>query len=132
MLKNNNLKRPSKSRRLKWNNHSKQGTKFAIYIAYWGRRGRGRMVVGFTTCYAISAYHHERSGEAYSIPSMWLITDRWFSPGTPISSTNTTDCHDITKPLLKVALNTIFRTLYCLYIQLSVGGLMSFYVICVC
>jgi hypothetical protein len=23
-----------------------------------GRRGRGRMVVGFTTTYAISAYHH--------------------------------------------------------------------------
>jgi len=23
----------------------------------WGRRGRGRMVVGFTTTYAISAYH---------------------------------------------------------------------------
>jgi len=26
----------------------------------WGRRGRGRMVVGFTTTYAISAYHHWR------------------------------------------------------------------------
>jgi len=25
-----------------------------------GRRGRDRMVVGFTTTYAISAYHHER------------------------------------------------------------------------
>jgi len=24
----------------------------------WGRRGRDRMVVGFTTTYAISAYHH--------------------------------------------------------------------------
>jgi len=24
----------------------------------WGRRGRGRMVVGFTTTYAISACHH--------------------------------------------------------------------------
>jgi len=28
-----------------------------------------------------------------------------FSPGTPVSSTNTNDCHDITKMLLKVALN---------------------------
>ena len=30
------------------------------YLAYCyrGRRGRGRMVVGFTTTYAISAYHH--------------------------------------------------------------------------
>ena len=24
----------------------------------WGRRGRDRMVVGFTIIYAISAYHH--------------------------------------------------------------------------
>ena len=31
----------------------------------------------------------------------------WFSPGTPVSSTNKTDCHDITEVLLKVALNTI-------------------------
>ena len=26
--------------------------------AEWGHRGRDRMVVGFTTTYAISAYHH--------------------------------------------------------------------------
>jgi hypothetical protein len=32
---------------------------------------------------------------------------RWFSLGTPVSSTNKTDCHDITEILLKVALNTI-------------------------
>jgi hypothetical protein len=38
------------------------------------------MVVGFTTIYA---------------------------PGTTVSSTNKTDCHDITEILLKVALNTI-------------------------
>ena len=37
------------------------------------RRGRDRMVVGYTTAYAISAYHHwsydfeSRSGEVYSI-----------------------------------------------------------------
>ncbi len=30
-----------------------------------------------------------------------------FSPGTPVSSTNKTDHHDITEILLKVALNTI-------------------------
>jgi hypothetical protein len=29
------------------------------------------------------------------------------SLGTPVSSTNKTDCHDITEILLKVALNTI-------------------------
>jgi hypothetical protein len=31
----------------------------------------------------------------------------WFSPDTPVSSTNKTDRHDITEILLKVALNTI-------------------------
>ena len=30
-----------------------------------------------------------------------------FSPGSPVSSTNKTDSHDITEILLKVALNTI-------------------------
>ena len=37
----------------------------------------------------------------------WLAAGRWFSPGTPVSSTNKTDIHDITEMLLKVALNTI-------------------------
>ena len=45
--------------------------------------------------YAISAYHHSRCE---------------FSPGTPLSSTNKTDCHEITDILLKVALNTISPT----------------------
>ena len=36
----------------------------------------------------------------------WLATGRWFSPGTPVASTNKTDYHDITEILLKVALNT--------------------------
>ena len=31
---------------------------------------------------------------------------QWFSPGTPVSSTNKTDRNDITEILLKVALNT--------------------------
>jgi hypothetical protein len=39
------------------------------------------------------------------------VTSRWVSPGTPVSSTNKTDCHDITEILLKVALNTIALTL---------------------
>jgi len=37
----------------------------------------------------------------------WLATGQWFSPGTPVSSTNKTDRHNITEILLKVALNTI-------------------------
>ena len=32
---------------------------------------------------------------------------KWFSPCTPVSSINKTDCHDITEILLKVALYTI-------------------------
>ena len=40
----------------------------------------------------------------------WLATDRWFSLGPPVSSTNETDRHHITKILLKVALSTIKQT----------------------
>jgi hypothetical protein len=36
---------------------------------------------------------------------------RWFSPGTPVSSTNKTDRHDMTEILLNVALNTIHLTI---------------------
>jgi hypothetical protein len=41
----------------------------------------------------------------------WLVVNWWLSPGTPISSTNKTDRHDITQILLKVALNTITLSL---------------------
>ena len=34
-------------------------------------------------------------------------TGWWFSTGTPVSSTNKTDRHNLTEILLKVALNTI-------------------------
>ena len=40
----------------------------------------------------------------------WHDTGRWFSPGSPVSSTNTTDRNDITVVLLNVALNTIKQT----------------------
>jgi hypothetical protein len=36
-----------------------------------------------------------------------LAAGRWFSPGTPVSSTNKTDRHDITEILLKVTLSAI-------------------------
>jgi hypothetical protein len=36
---------------------------------------------------------------------------RWFSPGTPASSTNKTDRHDIAEISLKVALNTINQSI---------------------
>jgi hypothetical protein len=35
-----------------------------------------------------------------------LAHGRWFSPGTPSSSTTKTGCHDIAEILLKVALST--------------------------
>ena len=43
----------------------------------------------------------------YDKVCQWLATGQWFSTGTPVSSTNKTDRHDITEILLKVALNTI-------------------------
>ena len=76
-------------------------------------------VVGYTTIYVISTHHHwhcefeSHSGAEYSIQHLcdnvcqWLVTGRWFSLGTPVSSTNKTDRHDITEILLTVALNTI-------------------------
>jgi hypothetical protein len=42
----------------------------------------------------------------------WLATGQWFSQGTPVSSINKTDRHDITEILLKVALNTNKQTTY--------------------
>jgi hypothetical protein len=41
-----------------------------------------------------------------------LAAGRWISSGTPVSSTNKTDRHDITDMLLKVTLDTITLTLY--------------------
>jgi hypothetical protein len=42
--------------------------------------------------------------EVYSVTSKCrLAAGWWFSPDTPLSSTNKTDWHDITEILLKVA-----------------------------
>jgi hypothetical protein len=54
--------------------------------------------------------HKDAESEMYDmhkIVSCLLETDRWFSPGTPVTSINKTDCHIINEILLKVALNTI-------------------------
>ena len=87
-----------------------------------GHRGCDRIVVGFTTTYAISAYHHwccefeSRSGRGVLDTTLcdkvcqWLATCRWFSLYPQVFSTNETDRHDITEILLKVALNTIKQT----------------------
>ena len=41
----------------------------------------------------------------------WLTSGRWFSLGTPVSSTDKTDHHDIPEILLKVVSNSITLTL---------------------
>jgi len=78
-------------------------------FVWGGHRGRDRMVVGFTTTCAISAYHHSNcefkscwwrgvlDTTLCDKVCQWLATDRWFSLGTPVSSTNKTGCHDITE-----------------------------------
>ena len=40
-------------------------------------------------------------------PPCSFVTGLWFSLGTPVSSSNKTDRHNITEMLLKVSLNTI-------------------------
>jgi hypothetical protein len=85
-----------------------------------GRRGRDRMVVGFTASYAISAYHHwccefeSRSGRGVQHNVIKFVSELLqvggFSPDPPVSSTDKTDFHDITEIVLKVWLNTIKET----------------------
>jgi hypothetical protein len=51
--------------------------------------------------------------QAVELEKNTILCDKvcqWFSPGTPVSSTNKTDCHYITEILLKLALNTINQT----------------------
>ena len=57
-----------------------------------------------------------------------LHAGRWFSPGTPVSSTNKTDHRDITEILLKVALNTIALTLY-YYTKTKIKGYTGYSII---
>ena len=87
---------------------------FCISFYNWGRRGRDRMVVGFTTTYAISAYHHwccefeSRSGRGVKHYVIKFVRDlRQVSGFLRVSSTNNTNHHDITEILLKMVLNTI-------------------------
>jgi hypothetical protein len=58
---------------------------------------------------------------------LWRTTDRWFSPGTPITFTNKTEYHDITEILLKVVLSTINHHILLLYI-----GMFCIVLCCLC
>ena len=82
-------------------------TVYIFLFIGWGRHGRHCMVVGYVTTCAISAYHHRccefelRSGEVYSIQhyvikfvSHLRQVCGFFSR---FSSTNKTDCHDMTE-----------------------------------
>ena len=101
-------------------------TSFSLYFLEFfntlclrGHRDRHRIVVGFTTTYAISAYHHWScefetrlwrgllDTTSCDKVCQWLVTGQCFSPGTRVSSTNKTDHHDISEILLNVVLNTI-------------------------
>ena len=87
-----------------------------LFIVPRDPHGVDGMVVGFTTSYAISTYHHWR---CEFVPETTLCDEvckllaagRWFSLGTPVSFSNNTDYHDIAEILLKVTLNTIVITL---------------------
>ena len=83
-----------------------------------GRREFDRMVIGFTTTYATSAYHHKRyeldfrAREVYSIEHYVIKFVRdlrhvgGFLRVLRFTSTNKTGRHDMTEILLKVALST--------------------------
>ena len=60
---------------------------------------RARLCKLQKVCTRLAAAHDK----AYQL----LAHGRWFSPGTPTSSTTKTGRHDIAEILLKVALNTI-------------------------
>ena len=85
-----------------------------MYFKY--RSGRGRMVIGFKTTYAISAYCHKHcefkpgSGKVNLMQHYvikFVSNLRQVGSFSLVSSTNKTDCHNITEILLKVALSTI-------------------------
>ena len=63
----------------------------------------------------------------------WFAAGRWFSPGTPVSSTNKTDRHDITEILLKVALCTIplttERRRYMLWYSFNIGCILLYLIV---
>ena len=78
-------------------------------------------------------------GEVYSIQHyvrQLLATGRLFSPGTPVSSTNITDSHDIIEILLKVALNTISQPrkfmffIFIFFVDIKIRLILIMYEVC--
>ena len=95
--------------------------KLTRFYFYRGCRCRDPMIYGFTTTLqsvrillTLWVWIPLRRGVLDTTlcdkVCQWLVAGWWFSPGTPISSTNKTDRHDVTEILLKVALNIITPT----------------------
>ena len=68
-------------------------------------------IIGHTdyVCLTIYLHHWCCEFESRSLCDkvcQWLVAGQWFSPGTPVFSTNKTDCYAIAEMLLKVASNT--------------------------
>jgi hypothetical protein len=92
--------------------HCKTETLYLRNNLHLNRGGHDHMVVGFTTTFAISAYHHWCCEfESWSGEGVQYCDKVWVTCNRSISSTNKTDGHDITEILLKVALNTIKQTI---------------------
>ena len=96
-----------------------------MFFYWWGGRHiRDRMVIGFTTTYVISAYHHwcwgfeSRSGWGVQHHVIKFVSDLRqveCSPGPPVSSTNKPDRHDITE-LNQANLSVISQKRICVHI----------------
>ena len=89
------------------------------YYISWGRRGRDRMVVGFTPLnlwFRIPLRLGVLDTTLCDKVCQWLAAGRWFSPGTLVSPTNKTDRRDIAEILLKVALNSMTTLYFTFYI----------------
>jgi hypothetical protein len=56
------------------------------------------------------------------------VTGQWFSLGTPVSSTNKTDSHDITEILLKMALNNKHQPFF-LFMKIMPFSLLAFLIL---
>jgi hypothetical protein len=84
----------------------------SLSLPLWYLRGFLSIVVGFTTTYAVSSYHHwccefeSRSGRSVQHYVIKIYDRSVVFSGYSGCSTNKTDRHDITEILLKVALST--------------------------
>ena len=91
--------------------------KVTVFDLECERRGDGRRLLQFYWGIAMkqkvgNVFISHRKIRVFIMTNLFLnkCDGRWFSLGSPVSSTNQTDRHDITEIVLKVALSTINRT----------------------